>query len=67
MKQRQRDIEDEITRLEIEIADYEASLGHFVSTEETRRIAGLLGARKADLTALMAEWEEVAHTLEANR
>jgi len=67
MKERQREIEDEITRLEIEIADYEASLGHFVSVEETRRLQGQLEARKSDLAALMTEWEEVAQTLEANR
>jgi len=67
MKQRHREIEEEVTRLEIEIADYETALGHFVSTEETRRLSDLLEARRSDLVALMAEWEEVGQTLEANR
>ena len=29
-------------------------------------MAGLLEARRADLEALMKEWEEVAQTIEAN-
>jgi ATP-binding cassette subfamily F protein 3 len=67
MKERQREIEEEVTRLELEISDYEAGLAHFVSIEETRRLSTLLEARRADLVALMSEWEEVAQSLEANR
>ncbi|HTX38305.1 MAG TPA: ABC-F family ATP-binding cassette domain-containing protein [Bryobacteraceae bacterium] len=67
MKERQREIEEEVTRLELEISDYEAGLAHFVSIEETRRLTALLEARRADLAALMSEWEEVGQTLEANR
>jgi ATP-binding cassette subfamily F protein 3 len=66
MKERRRAIEDEVTRLEVEIADYEAALGNFVSVEETSRQAGLLRARRADLEALLGEWEEVAQAIEAN-
>jgi hypothetical protein len=55
-----------VTRLEVEIADYEAALGNFVSVEETSRQAGLLHARRADLAALLGEWEEVAQAIEAN-
>jgi ATP-binding cassette subfamily F protein 3 len=66
MKDRRRGIEDEVTRLEVEIADYELALGNFVSTEETRRLTELLLARRSDLEALMAEWEEVAQLIEAN-
>jgi hypothetical protein len=32
-----------------------------------RRPAELLNARRADLSALMAEWEQVAQAIEANR
>ncbi len=53
MKERSRAIEDEITRLEVEIADYEAALGNFVNAEETKRMTELLEARRADLEALM--------------
>ena len=66
MKERRHEIEEEVTRLETEIADYEAALGNFVSPEETRRVSGLLDSRRADLGALMAEWEEVAQAIEAN-
>ena len=66
MKERSHAIEDEITRLEVEIGDYEAALGNFVNVEETKRITELLGARRADLEALMMEWEDVAQLIEAN-
>src|SRR5579872_686212 len=67
MKQRRRAIEDEVTRLEVEIADYERELAHFTSVEETQRVTDLLDARRTDLASLMAEWEDVAQTIEANR
>ncbi len=66
MKERQGEIEEEVTRLEAEIADCEAALSSFVNAEETRRVTSLLDARRADLEALMAEWEEVAQAIEAN-
>ena len=66
MKERSHAIEDEITRLEVEIADYETALGNFVNVEETKRVHELLEARRADLEALMIEWEEVAQLIEAN-
>jgi ATP-binding cassette, subfamily F, member 3 len=66
MKERSDAIEDEITRLEVEIADYEAALGNFVNVEETKRVTELLEARRADLEALMMEWEDVAQLIEAN-
>jgi hypothetical protein len=31
------------------------------------RTSELLGARRADLEALMSEWEQVSQTIEANR
>jgi len=34
--------------------------------EETSRQAGLLRARRADLEALLAEWEVVAQAIEAS-
>ena len=67
MKQRRRAIEDEVTRLEVEIADYENELAHFTSAEETQRITDLLNARRTDLESLLAEWEGVAQAIEANR
>ena len=66
MKERRSSIEEEVTKLEAEIADYEAELSNFVNVEETARVTALLDARRADLEALMNEWEEVAQTIEAN-
>ena len=66
MKERRRAIEDEVTRLEVEIADYEGALANFSSVEETQRVSSLLEARRADMDALMTEWEEVANAIEAN-
>jgi hypothetical protein len=41
-------------------------LGNFVSAEESRRVTDLLTVRRGDLEALMAEWEDVAQSIEAN-
>jgi predicted nucleic acid-binding Zn-ribbon protein len=67
MKDRSRGIEDEITRLEVEIADLELALANFVSVEQTVDLNDLLTARRKDLENLMAEWEEVEATIQANR
>ena len=67
MKQRRQAIEDEVTRLEVEIADYEAALANFKSVEETIRLSELLAARRSDLTALMSEWEQVAELIETSK
>ncbi|HKW98522.1 MAG TPA: ABC-F family ATP-binding cassette domain-containing protein [Bryobacteraceae bacterium] len=67
MKQRRHAIEDEVTRLEVEIADYERALANFRSADESARLSDLLKARRNDLENLMAEWEQVAQAIEANR
>jgi ATP-binding cassette subfamily F protein 3 len=66
MKERRGAIEDEVTKLEAEIADYESALSNFVSVDETTRVTALLDARRKDLEGLMAEWEKVAQLIEAN-
>ena len=65
MEERRQAIEADVARLEAEIADYEAQLANFVSAEETRRTSELLEARRSDLSRRMAEWEDVAHSIEA--
>ena len=60
MRQRRHAIEDEVGRLEVEIADYERALANFRSPQESMQLTELLNARRADLEALMAEWEVVA-------
>ena len=67
MKERRRELEDEVTRLEGEIAEYERALTNFTSAEKTIRTGELLGQRRAALETLMAEWEQVSQTIEANR
>jgi ATP-binding cassette, subfamily F, member 3 len=66
MKERREAIELEVTKLEAEIADYEAALANFVSAEETKTLGELLEARRTDLNALLAEWEEVGRLIEIN-
>ena len=66
MRERREAIEESVGRLEAEIAECESALANFVSVEETRRMTEILENRRAELTALMAEWEEVAQLLEAN-
>ncbi|HXJ40987.1 MAG TPA: hypothetical protein VNH18_17025, partial [Bryobacteraceae bacterium] len=67
MKERQRSIEDEITRLEVEIADFEQALSAFQSAAHSIEIAEILESRRTDMKNLMTEWEEVSEILEANR
>ncbi|HYA17078.1 MAG TPA: ATP-binding cassette domain-containing protein [Bryobacteraceae bacterium] len=66
-RDRQRAIEDEITRLEVEIADFEQSLSHFQSAQHSIDISELLESRRTDMKNLLAEWEEVSQLIEANR
>ena len=66
MKDRQSAIEVEVTKLEAEIADYEAALANFVSQEESRRVGILLDERRGELEGLLAEWELVAEAIEAS-
>jgi len=66
MRERQDSIEIEVAKLEAGIAECEAALSNFVSVEETVRVNSLLEERRADLGALMAEWEEVSHSIETN-
>jgi ATP-binding cassette subfamily F protein 3 len=67
LKERRRELEDEVSRLEGEIAGYERALANFTSAEKTQRTSELLGARRSDLETLMNEWEQVSQTIEANR
>jgi ATP-binding cassette, subfamily F, member 3 len=66
MKERREEIEVEVSKLEVEIADYENALGHFVSVEETTRLSDLVTARREDLAGLLKEWEDVVELIEAN-
>jgi ATP-binding cassette subfamily F protein 3 len=66
MKDRCRDLEREIARLEEAIAQAEKALQNFVSAEETQRQTEILDSSKADLESSVAEWEELAAALETS-
>jgi ATP-binding cassette, subfamily F, member 3 len=60
LQERARELESQISRLEAEIAAEEESLANFVSAEETIRVSERLEKRRADLSALLQEWEAVS-------
>ena len=64
LRDRAGTIEEEVERLEAEIAGYEAALADFKSAEETIRIAALMEERRKSLSSLLSEWEEVSAQIE---
>ncbi|HEY0565154.1 MAG TPA: ATP-binding cassette domain-containing protein, partial [Terriglobales bacterium] len=66
MEQRCVELEQEIASLEGGIAECETALQSFVSAAETQRQTELLQARRDELEAKYAEWEEVTQAVEAN-
>ncbi|HWF91481.1 MAG TPA: ABC-F family ATP-binding cassette domain-containing protein [Terriglobales bacterium] len=65
MEDRFHEIEEEIVRVEAAIGDCETSLLTFVSAEETQRLTQEVNARREELQALMAEWEDLGQVLQA--
>jgi ATP-binding cassette subfamily F protein 3 len=63
-QERMRALEEQIERAENGIAECESALANFVSAEETKRQSELLEQRKAEVAALMTEWDQVSQTLE---
>ena len=57
--------EKQIATLESEIAEHEAALVDFKSVDETLRLNTLVTARRAELEARVAEWEQLSADLEA--
>jgi ATP-binding cassette subfamily F protein 3 len=57
-------IEQELAGIDSRTAAAEESLGHYVSAEESQRTAATLDALRTRRTALLAEWESLATTLE---
>jgi ATP-binding cassette subfamily F protein 3 len=64
MQERCTFVEEEIPRLESSIANAEASLGVYESTEETQRVTLLLEDLRRQHASLTAEWEELVQQLE---
>jgi ATP-binding cassette subfamily F protein 3 len=67
MRDRAQELEEQIAELEAEIAASEEELANFVSAEETMRISALLEKRRADLSGLLAEWEQVTQVVESHQ
>jgi len=65
LKERCESLEEAVARAEADIAGYETELANFRSAGETVRISALLEKRRAELAALMAEWEEISLQLES--
>jgi len=67
MRERCGELEEEIASVEAEIAACEEDLASFVSAEETMRVSTLLEKRRADLSGLLAEWEQVTQVVESHQ
>jgi len=67
MRERCKELEGQIAEAESEIAHYERELANFVSAEETIRLSALLDNKRSDLTALLAEWEDVSQVVESQQ
>ncbi len=65
MKERYKEVEEEVARLEAAVAHHETLLLTFISAAETARLSVLLQDSRAELAALMAEWEKLSEALEA--
>jgi ATP-binding cassette subfamily F protein 3 len=64
MQDRCQQMEEQIATLEDGIAECEHKLQSFVSAAETQCQTDLLAQRRADLAALMEEWEDLSQALE---
>jgi ATP-binding cassette subfamily F protein 3 len=65
MEDRVKEVEAKVSRAETAIAECEAGLQTFVSAEETTRLSQQLASHRDELQNHMAEWEELALTLES--
>jgi ATP-binding cassette subfamily F protein 3 len=66
MKDRCREIEEQVARLETEIEGYGLESAHFKSAEESVRLANLIEKGREEITQLMHEWEESTKVVEEN-
>ena len=66
MQDRRAALETEVSKTETDIAELETALANFVSVEETVRLNDLVTTRRTALEKLVAEWEDVVQTIEAN-
>jgi ATP-binding cassette subfamily F protein 3 len=67
MQDRCQELEQQIERVESEIASQEVELANFVSTEETLRVSSLLDKSRVELRGCLTEWEEVSQLVESQQ
>jgi ATP-binding cassette subfamily F protein 3 len=65
MRERCGFIEEELSRVEASIALTENALANFISLDETQRNTTMLDELRAQQASLIAEWEELSTTLDA--
>jgi ATP-binding cassette subfamily F protein 3 len=66
IRDRLRELEQQVAGLESEIKQHEAALADFKSVEETLRLNELVTARRSELESRVAEWEELSASLETS-
>ncbi len=64
LKDRCREIEEQVARLEMEIEGYGRELAHFKSAEDSTRLARLIEEGRQESAKLMREWEEASKVVE---
>ena len=64
IQDRLKEVEQQVASLESEIAQTEAALADFKSVEETMRLNESATARRTELAARVAEWEELSAEIE---
>ncbi len=65
LQDRLKEVEQQVASLESEIAQTEAALADFKSVEETMRLNEAVVARRSELAARVAEWEELSAEIDA--
>jgi len=64
MKDRCREIEEQVARLEAEIEGYAQELAHFRSAADSVRLARLIEQGRQEIARAMREWEDTAKVVE---
>jgi uncharacterized protein YlxW (UPF0749 family) len=64
LRDRLKEVEQDVATLESEIAQHDAALADFKSVEETVRLSEIVVERRKQLEARVAEWEAVSAELE---
>lgn len=65
LRDRLKQVEEQVASLESELAQHEASLGTFKSMEETVRLNELITQRTLELEKAVTEWESLSSELES--